>query len=141
MARPTFRLPVPQTGSKTKRTSTTTVTSSFTTTGQVWSTDKARLAMQAVNFVWMTDKWRQRPVWCSDGENSSGLYIAFSSMYTCPSCQLLTERVCRLLLPLPTLTKEPALTGRCELWTTKAMDRRHLPGLGKASMPKTPHPR
>eukprot|EP00971_Amphidinium_carterae_P077700 1536375-Amphidinium_carterae.1 len=89
----------------------------------------------------MTDKWRQRPVWCTDGEHSSGLYIARSSLHTCHRCQLLTERVCRLLLPSPTLTKELDLKRSHELWTTKAMDRLYLPGLGKASMLQTSHPR
>eukprot|EP00971_Amphidinium_carterae_P020183 397663-Amphidinium_carterae.1 len=90
----------------------------------------------------MTDKWRQRPVWCTDWENSSGLYIACSSLQTCHTCQLLTERVCSLLaLPLPTLTKELELKRRHELLlTTKATGGRYLPGLGKASMLQTSHP-
>eukprot|EP00971_Amphidinium_carterae_P133171 2637062-Amphidinium_carterae.1 len=90
----------------------------------------------------MTDKWRQRPVWCTDWGTSSGLYIACSSLHTYHSCQLLTERVCRLLaLPSPTLTKELELKRRHELYqTTKATGGRYLPGLGKASMLQTPHP-
>eukprot|EP00971_Amphidinium_carterae_P173655 3442680-Amphidinium_carterae.1 len=49
-------------GSKTKRTSTTTATSSYAQTGYVWRTDRNWLLLLAEKFVWMTDKWRQRPV-------------------------------------------------------------------------------
>eukprot|EP00971_Amphidinium_carterae_P119562 2368748-Amphidinium_carterae.2 len=58
-------------------------------------------------------------------------------------CRLLAERVCRLLaVHRATLTKELCLKRCSELnQTTKAIDRRYLLGLGKASMLKTSHPR
>eukprot|EP00971_Amphidinium_carterae_P286234 5683442-Amphidinium_carterae.1 len=85
-----LRRPVPQTRYKTKRTSTTTVTSSCLN-GQVRSTDKAP-RLHLAQFVRKTDKWQQRPVRSTDWENSSGLYIACSFILACPTCQLTTER-------------------------------------------------
>eukprot|EP00971_Amphidinium_carterae_P143790 2849327-Amphidinium_carterae.1 len=84
-------VPVLLTGYKTKRTSTLTPTFSFATTGHVRSTDEYCFALQAAILVRRTDKWRQRPIRFTDGENSSGLCIAFSIL-PCPICLLATER-------------------------------------------------
>eukprot|EP00971_Amphidinium_carterae_P217943 4326330-Amphidinium_carterae.2 len=94
--------------------------------------------------AWMTGKWRQRPVWSTDWEStSSGLYIVrSSSLYTCPQSILPTERVCRLLaLQRAQHTKEQSLNWRSELSQTTKVTNRYFPGLGKASMPQTAHPR
>eukprot|EP00971_Amphidinium_carterae_P232672 4617440-Amphidinium_carterae.1 len=121
---------------KTKRTSTMIVTFS-SLTGPVRRTDKVPF-LHLAQLVRKTDNWLQRPVRLTDWENSSGLYIARSSI---PCLSLLTtERVSRVHLPLPPLTKELERWHHELCQTTKVPGGNSSTGLGKASMPQKTHP-